>query len=335
MTNKGESFDSLFIFEKKVLLMKYNKLGNNDIYVSQLCFGSLTISPLQANLSLEKGADLIVLAMEMGINFLDTAEFYENYSYIREAIKKSQKELIVSTKSYAYTYDGMKRSVEKARKEMNRDVVDIFMMHEQETILTLKGHREALEYLLEAKAKGIIKAVGVSTHTVEVVNAAANMKEIDVIHPLINYKGIGIKDGNRQDMEKAIEKAFKNGKGIYAMKSLGGGNLIGDKQKAFEYILSIPYIHSVAVGMKSEDEVLANTLLFDGKKIPKDITDRLDNQKRKLLIEDWCIGCGQCAKNCRYGALSIVNQKAEVDPHNCVLCGYCSGYCPEFCIKIV
>lgn len=315
--------------------MKYNKLGNTDLYISKLCFGSLSISPLQINLPVEKGADLIVFAMENGINFLDTAEFYQNYSYIRRAIKKSNRELIISTKSYAYTYNGMRKSVEKARQEMDLDVIDIFMMHEQETILTLQGHREALEYLLNAKAKGIIKAVGVSTHTVEVVNAVADMKEIDVIHPLINFKGIGIKDGNRQDMEKAIEKAFRNKKGIYAMKSLGGGNLIKDKQRAFEYILSIPYLHSVAVGMKSEDEVLANTLLFDGKTIPKDITDRLNKQRRKLLIENWCIGCGRCAKNCRYGAISIVNEKAEVNQENCILCGYCSGYCPEFCIKIV
>ena len=114
--------------------MEYNILGNTGIRVSKLCFGSLTISPLQANLSIEMGSDVIVAAMENGINFLDTAEFYDNYPYIREAIKKLDKELIVSTKSYAYTYEGMKQSVEKARHEIDRDVIDIFMMHEQESM---------------------------------------------------------------------------------------------------------------------------------------------------------------------------------------------------------
>lgn len=220
--------------------MKYQILGNTDISVSILCFGSLTLSPLQANLPVDEGADLILSAMDMGVNFLDTAEFYENYSYIREAIKRSNKELIISTKSYAYTYDGMKRCVEKARNDIGKDVIDIFMLHEQETRLTLKGHWEAVEYLLDAKAKGIIRAIGVSTHTVEVVEAAAHLDEFDIIHPIINVKGIGIQDGSLQQMEDAIEKAYKRGKGIYAMKGLGGGNLIGIKEKAFSYILSYP-----------------------------------------------------------------------------------------------
>ena len=57
--------------------------------------------------------------------------------------------------------------------------------------------------------EGLIRAIGVSTHTVEVVDAAADMEEIEVIHPIINFRGLGIKDGNLHDMEKAIEKAYK------------------------------------------------------------------------------------------------------------------------------
>lgn len=315
--------------------MEYNILGNTGIRVSKLCFGSLTISPLQANLSIEMGSDVIVAAMENGINFLDTAEFYDNYPYIREAIKKLDKELIVSTKSYAYTYEGMKQSVEKARHEIDRDVIDIFMMHEQESKWTLKGHRDALEYLLDAKCKGIIKATGVSTHTVEVVDIAGEMDEIDVIHPLFNIKGIGIKDGNIKQMEAAIKKAYENGKGIYGMKCLGGGNLINIKQQAFEFVLKFPYLHSVAVGMKSIEEVIANTMIFQKKPIPSFISEKLKNEKRQLFIEDWCEGCGQCVKHCRYNALYLVQGKAKVNHRICILCGYCAGYCPEFCIKIV
>ncbi|NLU11404.1 MAG: aldo/keto reductase [Tepidanaerobacter acetatoxydans] len=315
--------------------MEYINLGDTDLKVSRLCFGSLTISPLQAGLPVDDGADIILSAMDMGVNFIDTAEFYQNYRYINKALTRSKKDFIISTKSYAYTYEGMKKSVEKARKETGKDVIDIFMLHEQETRLTLKGHREALEYLVDARAKGLIKAIGVSTHTVEVVNAAADIEEIEVIHPIINFRGIGIKDGSLQDMEKAIERAYKNGKGIYAMKALGGGNLIGDKERAFSYILSFPYLHSVAVGMKSNDEVVANISIFEGKTVDSHIEKRLSNEKRKLLIEDWCVGCGECVKHCLYNALHIVNGHSMVNPDACILCGYCSGYCPEFCIKIL
>ena len=119
--------------------MQYRKLGTTDLTVSRLCFGSLTISPLQANLSVEDGADIILFAMEIGVNFIDTAEFYRNYQYINRALKKAKRDLIISTKSYAYTYSGMKESVEKARKETGKDVIDIFMLHEQETEITLNG----------------------------------------------------------------------------------------------------------------------------------------------------------------------------------------------------
>ncbi|MDD4568809.1 MAG: aldo/keto reductase [Tepidanaerobacteraceae bacterium] len=315
--------------------MKYRNLGDTNIEVSYLCFGSLTISPLQANLSLDEGADVILSALDMGVNFIDTAEFYKNYQYINKALKKSKKELIISTKSYAYTYNGMKESVEKARRETGKDIIDIFMLHEQETRLTLKGHRDALEYLLDAKAKGLIRAIGVSTHTIEVVDAATDMDEIEIIHPIINLRGIGIKDGSLHDMEKAIEKAYKKGKGIYAMKSLGGGNLIKNKQEAFSYILSLPYLHSIAVGMKSFDEVLANVSIFEGRTVDSNVEERLKNNKRILLIEDWCEGCGTCVKHCQYNALRLVNGRSVVNPNLCILCGYCAGYCPEFCIKII
>ena len=183
--------------------------------------------------------------------------------------------------------------------------------------------------------KGIIKAIGVSTHNIEVVDAAADMNEIEVIHPILNFKGIGIKDGNLQDMENAVKKAYKKGKGIYAMKSLGGGNLINNKKQAFSYILSFPYLHSVAVGMKSNDEVLANVSIFEGRAVDPKIEERLKNEKRKLFIEDWCEGCGKCVEHCNYNALRLYNGRSVVNPNLCILCGYCAGYCPEFCIKII
>ena len=192
-----------------------------------------------------------------------------------------------------------------------------------------------MEYLIDAKAKGLIKAIGVSTHTIEVVEAAADMDEIQVKHPLINFKGIGIKDGNLHEMEEAIKKAYKKGKGIYAMKCLGGGNLINNKEKAFSYILSFPFIHSVAVGMKSVDEVLANVSIFEGRPVDIDIEDRIIHKKRKLLVEDWCEGCGECVKHCNYNALRLIDGRSVVDANLCILCGYCAGYCPEFCIKII
>ena len=115
--------------------------------VSRLCFGALTIGPLQANLPVREGAAVIRKALESGVNFIDTAELYRTYPYIREALRGFTGDVAICSKCYAYTRQDMQKSVEKALIELDRDYIDIFMLHEQESALTIKGHWEAYEYL--------------------------------------------------------------------------------------------------------------------------------------------------------------------------------------------
>lgn len=314
--------------------MELVKLGNTGIQVSRLCFGGLVIGPLQAGLPVQEGAGVILKALESGVNFIDTAELYGTYPHIREAIRRWGRKPVIATKSYAYTREGARESVEKARREMDIDVIDIFLMHEQESRLTLRGHREALEYYLEAREKGIIRAVGVSTHHIEVVRASCEMPEIEVIHPIVNKTGIGISDGNALEMLEAVEAAWALGKGIYSMKPLGGGNLLQSYHECMRYVLDIPFIHAVAVGMQSPEEVAMNVCVFEGKNIPVEITEALGRRKKHLHIDGWCEACGRCVERCGQGALSIRDGKAGADPERCVLCGYCGSACPVFAIKI-
>ena len=314
--------------------MQYTKLGQTNIEVSRMCFGGLIIGPLQANLNKEEGAKVILGALERGVNFIDTAELYGTYPHIREALKHWQKDVVISSKCYAYTKEGAIESVERARKELDRDVIDIFMMHEQVSALTLRGHREAYEYYLEAKEKGILRAVGVSTHNIEVVDVAADMDDIDVIHPLVNKSGIGIGDGSIKDMLKAVEKAYNAGKGIYSMKPLGGGNLLGSYGESMNFVLNLPFIHSIAVGMQSIDEVEMNVSVFNGEPVDERVRQSLAERKRSLHIDYWCQGCGKCVERCKQKALSIVDNKAKVSPDKCTLCSYCASVCPEFAIKV-
>ncbi|MCQ1529783.1 aldo/keto reductase [Lutispora saccharofermentans] len=315
--------------------MEYVNLGNTDIIVSKLCFGSLTISPLQSNLSLADGVRVIEEAYDRGVNFLDTAELYENYSYIKEAIKGKRDKFILSTKSYAYSYEGGEKSLTMALTELNTDYIDIFSLHEQESEHTLRGHSEAIEYLLRAKEKGYIRALGISTHHVAGVRAALKYDDIQIIHPIYNKAGLGIIDGSVSDMKNAIAKANSMGKGIYSMKPLGGGNLLNMVEESIGFVLENPDIHSVAVGMQSIEEVIFNTMLFEGKTIPSHIRASIGKKERKLLIDFWCEGCGSCVSACKQGALSLNGKRAVVNPEKCILCGYCSRYCKEFCIKII
>lgn len=309
-------------------------MGNTDLEVSKLCFGGLIIGPLQANLPPERGAEIILKAFELGVNFIDTAELYGTYPHIRQALKKANKNIVIATKSYAYSAEGAKESLEKARKELDIDVIDIFLLHEQESRLTLRGHREALEYYISMKEKGIIKAVGASTHNVEVVDACAEMPEIDIIHPIINKSGIGIGDGTIEDMLKAVKKAYDAGKGIYGMKPLGGGNLIKSYEDSMDFVLNIPYIHSIALGMQSIEEVIMNVCVFESKEVPQDVKKNLESRKRQLHIDWWCEGCGKCVERCKQEALRLVDGKARVLEEKCVLCSYCASVCPVFAIKV-
>lgn len=315
--------------------MIYTILGQTDFQVSKICFGSLTIGPLQANLTLLKGAEVIKAALDQGINFIDTAELYDNYAYIKEGIKGHKEEVIIATKSYAYNKSLMSKSLEKARREMDRDRIEIFLLHEQESEFTIKGHWEALEYLLNAKAKGLVGAVGISTHAIAAVAAATKIKEIDVIHPMLNYQGLGIIDGNIAQMISAVQKAKKAGKGIYTMKAIGGGNLIGNVQEALGWAIDQKFIDSVAIGMKTPEEVRVNVAWMLGETPNQSDLELVSKEPRRLLIDEWCIGCGKCVEVCSQKALSVIDGKAQVNQESCVLCGYCGAACHDFYIKII
>lgn len=313
--------------------MEYSKLGNTGIKVSRLCFGALVMGPLQAGLDPIEGAEVMLEAFSRGVNFIDTAELYGTYPHIREALKRSKKDIVIATKCYAYTAKMARDSLEKARREMDLDVIDMFLLHEQETELTLKGHMEAMEYFLNAREKGIIKAVGASTHNVEVVNAICSMEYMDVVHPIINRAGLGIGDGTIEDMLSAVKRAYDSGKGIYGMKALGGGNLLGSYKECMKFVLDIPYVHSIAVGMRTKQEVEMNVKVFEGGEIEED-SENIQKGK-SLHIDYWCDGCGNCAARCRQNAIRVDCGKAVPDMNKCVLCGYCASVCKNFAIKVV
>lgn len=314
--------------------MPYRELGSTGIKVSRLCFGTLTMGPLQRGLDLARGAGLIRSALEMGVNFIDTAEIYGCYPYIREALKGYTGEVIIASKSYAYDREGMERSLRGCLEALKRDYVDIFLLHEQESAHTIKGHWEAVEFLVRAREQGLVRAIGISTHFVAGVRAAASVPEFDVIHPIINKYGIGIQDGGVEDMLEAISFAAMMGKGVYGMKCLGGGHLIPRLDEAMDFILSVSELAAVAVGMQSPAEIKYNVDKFSGREPDATLAEQLKQKARSLHIEEWCRGCGQCVQRCTAGALEIAGGKARVNSGLCRLCGYCASVCPEFCIKV-
>ncbi|BAE84208.1 MULTISPECIES: aldo/keto reductase [Desulfitobacterium] len=321
-------------------MMRQVSLGWHGPSVSEVCFGSLAISPLQGRVSLAEGVKVLRYALEQGIDWIDTAEIYDNYSQIAQALQHHPEVKLVS-KSYSVTAQEMSASIEKARRELNRDVIDFFLLHEQESALTLKGHQGAWEELRKAKGDGRVKYIGISTHAVDAVKAGALLPDIDVIHPIINHQGLGIIDGTLEEMLAAIRFASELGIGIYAMKIFGGGHLAAHPQEALDFIRSIPWIQAMALGMSSVEEVDFNLKYLAGQEISEELRQSVTYRERKLYIADWCQGCGRCCEACPQSALSLEEVvgggmvQAVVEAGQCVLCGYCGRVCPHFCLKIV
>jgi len=316
--------------------MENNYLGQTGIKVSKMCFGALTVGPLQKNLSPKEGGRVIEYAFNKGVNFIDTAEMYESYEHIRQGLKAfNRSDVVIASKSYAYNKQGAEKAVYDALKALNTDYLDVFLMHEQESVHTIRGHYEALETYIRLKEKGVIRAVGLSTHHVAGVEAAIKYDEIEVIHPILNVSGLGIVDGSRDQMYEKIQSFKKKGGGVFSMKPLGGGNLLNRIEDSFDYVLSLDGIDSIALGMQNTLEVDYNVARFNQEPIDGSVRQALKGQRRDLHIADWCTGCGACLKRCHQEALYIEGDKARVKKDLCVLCGYCATVCPDFCIKVV
>ncbi|MBO6061605.1 MAG: aldo/keto reductase [Clostridia bacterium] len=314
--------------------MLYNRLGKTGMTVSKLCFGMLTMGPFQRGLSVKEGAALFERAFAHGVNFLDTAEIYETYPHVREALR-IRPDAIVCTKSYSYDFATAEASFRKAVEGIGRDYIDVFLLHEQESGLTIRGHAEAIEYFVRRKEQGCIGAVGLSTHYIGCMEAALRHPELDVLFPLINKKGVGIADGTAEEMLNVIDRAHEYGRGIIAMKPLGGGHLIAEREEALDFILGLDCVDTIAIGMQSADEIDYNCARFSGEEPDPELALRLGRVRRRMLIQDWCQGCGVCVDACRNHAITMVDGIARIDYDKCATCGYCARACPNFNIKVI
>lgn len=310
--------------------MKNNLLGNTNIKVSRIGMGVLPIGPNQKHLPLDEGAKVIRYAIEQGINFLDTAQYYKTYNYIREALKGVRNQPVISSKSLCKDYKSMEEAIEEARKMLDRDVIDIFLLHEVRTG-QFEERQGAWECLQDAKSKGLIRAMGISTHNVDVTEKMAKVAECDVVFPLINYAGLGIRNGfgtgTPEEMMAAIEKCYEAGKGIFTMKIFGGGNLTTNYQQALSYILSKPQIQSSMIGFSSTKEV-DDLINYMNGSMPASYNPDVANKKMRVEQTD-CEGCGACLPRCQSEAIFYnENGLAEIDDDKCLTCGYCAAICP-------
>jgi predicted aldo/keto reductase-like oxidoreductase len=311
-------------------------LGSTGIRVNRLIFGTLPLGPLQANLSATEGGALIRHALESGVTLLDTAELYGTYPHIREALTGFSGEVRIASKTHATTAAEARAHVEKALQELAIERLDIVHIHGARLTDPCSDRAEVLEELLLMKQEGKVAHLGISSHYIAAFQAAARRPEIEVVHPLINRTGMGIMDGSADEMAEAIACCSASGKGVYAMKALAGGNLIFDARTSIRYVLGLPGVDALALGMLSREEIDANLQLCSLDQANDETWGLLEKRRRKFkIMEKFCTGCGDCVDACTAQALILEDGVARVKEEECILCGYCAAACPEFLIRVV
>lgn len=375
-------------------------LGRTGLAVSCVGIGVLPMGPGQLDLPLDEGASVICDALRRGINFIDTAQYYRTYPYIRRALEamrlvteenpcgadnlsaeenscsavvpvssenlcgaaspamrgkkdasaRDDSEIefcphvacddrpyrsdmlrpVISSKSLASSYDDMMAAIEECRSALGLKTIDIFLMHEVRTG-QFAARAGAWQALQDARATGLVRAIGISTHHADVARAMADVAACDVIFALLNYRGMGIRcgqdAGTKEEMAAALTVCKASGKGIYTMKALGGGNLTADYQKALDYVFSQDCVDAVMLGFTSTSEIDDMMCYLSG---TMESSYNPDVSRKKMYVnQEDCEGCGACLKICAAGAVHYnKNGLAEIDQSKCLTCGYCAQGCP-------
>jgi len=245
-------------------------LGNTKLKVSKLGFGTADFGVPSLNISPEEGGRILRESYKLGVNFWDTSDDYGSHPHVASALKHvPRKEVVISTKTYAESRLEAEKSLKNSLKELDTDYVDIFLLHFVKSDW-IEGCREVLKELSDMKATGTVKAIGLSTHSVTVVREAALFEELDVImticcnadQAMINkFRSIfTLEDGSIEEMFYAIRLAHSSGKGICAIKVLGGSSppLVENYQSSIKAIAKLDFVDTVVIGMRSLDEVKNN-----------------------------------------------------------------------------
>ncbi|MCF8226965.1 MAG: aldo/keto reductase [Bacteroidales bacterium] len=236
------------------------KLGNTGIEMSRMAMGTGSSgwrgsSNQTRKLGIRGLADLLRAAYDEGINFWDSADQYGTHPHLKEAQKKIKREnVVILTKSNSITAKGMEKDLDRFRKEIGTDYLDIVLLHAVTNGNWQQDLRGAMEVLSQAKEDGIIRAHGISCHSLEALEAAAEEPWVDVDLARFNPAGVRM-DSDVETVKNVLQRMKDNGKGIIGMKVYGAGKLLNNKDECLQFHTGHDFIDSFTLGLESAEEL--------------------------------------------------------------------------------
>jgi predicted aldo/keto reductase-like oxidoreductase len=155
-----------------------------------------------------------------------------------------------------YTPEPFQKSIDRFRKELDTDYIDILLLHCMVNSEWPDEYKRYMDDYSEAQQKGIIKKIGLSCHDLGALKIAAENPWADVILARINFDGARM-DGKPADVMPVLKTAKANGKGVIGMKIFGCGNLVRDdqRQKSLEYVMNSKNVDCMTIGFESIEQV--------------------------------------------------------------------------------
>src|SRR5262245_2733395 len=230
-------------------------LGRTGIQTSRLAMGSGTVGvghhSHQTDLGIGGLSKLFLNGYDNGLRFFDSADSYGSHPHVAEALKDlDRSKVTILTKSWARDADGMRADLDRFRRELNTEYLDVFLMHCLTESDWTTRFRSVMDVLEEAKHKGIIRAHGCSCHSIEALRAAAKSPLVDVDLVRINPIGSHM-DADPEIVVSVIREMKSAGKGIIGMKILGQGDLRNRQDEALRYALGLNLLDAFTIGAES------------------------------------------------------------------------------------
>lgn len=250
----------LFASETRKYAYDRISLGKTGIQVSRLAMGTGThgvkkSSNQSRGLGIQGVADLLHAAYDEGVNFWDSADQYGTHPHLKEALKQVPRDqVVILTKTHATTEAEMQADLDRFRKELNTDYIDIVLLHFMTDPNWPAVKQGAMDVLSRAREDGIIRAHGVSCHSLGALEAAAKSDWVQVDLARINPAGV-IMDADVTTVEKVLRQMKNAGKGVIGMKVFGAGRLVHKADESLQYVLNQGSVDAFTIGQESRTEM--------------------------------------------------------------------------------